>query len=39
MAPEFGVPTERLAATKALADEYLADMEGFDRDGDSISSA
>lgn len=36
MAPEFGVPTERLAATKALADEYLSDMEGFDRDGDSI---
>jgi hypothetical protein len=36
MAPEFGVPTERIAATKALADEYLADMEGFDRDGDSI---
>jgi hypothetical protein len=36
MAPEFGVPTERLAATKALADEFLSDMQGFDRDGESI---
>lgn len=36
MAPEFGVPTERIAATKALADEYLSDMEGFDRDGDTV---
>jgi hypothetical protein len=36
MAPEFGVPTERLAPIKMMADEYLAEMKGFDRDGDSI---
>jgi len=36
MAPEFGVATERIAGIKSLADEYLADMEGFDRDGDYI---
>lgn len=36
MAPEFGVLTERIAGIKALADEYLDQMKGFDRDGDYL---
>jgi hypothetical protein len=36
MSPGFGVPTEKLAAIKALADEYLSDMEGLTATATSI---
>lgn len=36
MAPEYSVPEAKFNQIKALADQYLADAEGFDREAESI---
>jgi len=39
MAPEYDVGTEKFAQIKLLADEYLDDLTGWDREADSIQFA
>ena len=35
-ASKFDVPTERLSNIKTLADEFLDDVSGFDREAESL---
>lgn len=37
MAPDFSVPMEKFQQVKALADQFLDDAEGFDREAESIT--